>query len=106
MLKLVQIYCFNLKRFSPDDRETKPKENTLANQTTSINQNTKKAREESAGRKRVLENEIRWAFTFDAHHLMNQNECEQTKLTLLKCLMLKVKKRRSCSYRRLALRKA
>ena len=32
MLKLVQIYCFNLKRFSPDDRETKPKENTLANQ--------------------------------------------------------------------------
>ena len=44
MLKLVQIYCFNLKRFSPDDRETKPKENTLANQTTSINQNTKKAR--------------------------------------------------------------
>lgn len=32
MLKLVQIYCFNLKRFSPDAREIKPKENTLANQ--------------------------------------------------------------------------
>ena len=39
--------------------------------------------EESAG-KRVsksqlgLENEIRWAITFDTHHLMNQSEHEES----------------------------